>query len=347
VVRFVCGYNLARTHIVPRYVDLRFAVTLQVAAAVMLGACSSSNQARAYPNAAIDIVVPFQPGGGSDNLARAIQDVVAREQLVAQPITISNRSGGSGAVGLAYVAARDNDPYSLVTLNDPMLSLSFQPGYTGPTVKDVRVVAILALDDEMLVVPSASRFRAIHEVVAEARARPRTLTLATEASGGGDHILGGLIELATGATFTYVHTRGGAEAMQHVSGGHVDLAGPNPSEGLSQLRGGLVRALAVSSPERLALLPDVPTLRESGINVEYRMFRAIAIPKNAPDDAVRFWENVLRRVTESDRWRTQYIERFALTSFFRTGDDARAFLTRLEVVNRDTLRHLGVAAGSH
>jgi putative tricarboxylic transport membrane protein len=320
------------------------ALRLSVALAVLVAGCSSANQPQPYPSAPIDIVVPFPPGGGSDNLARTIQDIVARERMVTSPVTISNRAGGSGAVGLAYVASRQSDPYTLVTLNDPLVSLSFQPGYTGPTLNDVKVVAIVALDDMFIVVPTASRFKKIGDVIAEARVRPRALTFSTEASGGGDHILGGLIERATGAAFTYVHTRGGAEAMQHLTGGHVDLAGPNPSETMSQLRGGLVRALAVSSPERLALFPDVPTLKESGIDVEFRMFRGIAIPKDAPDNAVRYWEDVLRRVTGTERWRTQYLERFALTGYFRTGDDARAFVTNLERVNGETLRQLGVAS---
>ena len=325
----------------------RSLAAVPIAVAFLAGACGSSNQARPYPSSAIDLVVPFQPGGGSDNLARAIQDIVAHEKLIDQPLTISNRAGGSGAVGFAYVASRQNDPYSLVTMVDALVSMSLQSGYSGPTINDVTIIAILALDYEVLVVPSTSQFKTLQDVIAEAHRRPRTLTFATEASGGGDHVLAGLIERATGVTFNYVHTRGGAEAMQHVSGGHVDLAGPNPSEGLSQLRGGLVRALAVSSPQRLAVLPDVPTLKESGIDVQYRMFRGIGIPKGVPDEAVRYWEGVLRRVTESPRWRSQYIERFALTPHFVVGDEARAYLTELEAVNRDTLRHLGVTAGSH
>lgn len=327
--------------------DRRRCLALTLGLAASLAACNSAAGARPYPSGPIDIVVPFQPGGGSDNLAREIQDVIAHERLVPQPVTVSNRSGGSGAVGFAYVAGRKNDPYTLVTLNDALVSLGLQPGYTGPTVRDVRTVAILALDDELLVVPSGSRFKTIQDVIAEARARPRALTLATEASGGGDHMLGGLIERATGIRLTYVHTRGGAEAMQHVTGGHVDLAGPNPSEAISQIRGGLVRALAVSAPERIALLPDVPTLKESGIDVEYRMFRALALPKESPEDAVRYWEDVLRRVTETPRWRTQYLERFALTPYFRTGKDAADFLTHLEELNRETLKHLGVATGTN
>jgi putative tricarboxylic transport membrane protein len=161
--------------------------------------------------------------------------------------------------------------------------------------------------------------------------------------GGGDHILGGLIEKAAGISLTYVHTRGGAEAMQNVAGGHVELAGPNPSETLSQLRGGLVRALAVGSPTRLAILPDVPTLKELGIDVEYRMFRGMAITSGASEDAVRYWEDVLLRVTETERWRTQYLERFALTPHFRTGEQARQFLDHHEAVNRETMRRMSGA----
>ena len=94
-------------------------------------------------------------------------------------------------------------------------------------------------------------FKAIEEVIAFAKANPGKLTFSTESQGGGDHVLGILIERATGASFTYVHTRGGAEAMQNLVGGHVDLAGPNPSEMLSQWKGGLARPLVVSAPERV------------------------------------------------------------------------------------------------
>ena len=120
----------------------------------------------------------------------------------------------------------------------------------------------------------------------------------------------------------------------------MELAGPNPSEALGRSRGGLVRAIAVASPERLALFPDVPTLKESGIDVEYRMFRGIAIASRAPADVVAYWEDVLRRVTQTDRWRTQYLERFALTPYVRIGEEARSFVTRLEEVNQATLGHL-------
>jgi putative tricarboxylic transport membrane protein len=315
------------------------------AAVLALGAvaCAGSSSSRPYPNGPIDIVVPAPPGGGSDNLARAIQGVIAEGKLVSQPVTVTNRAGGSGAVGLGYVVGRPNDPHTIVTLNDVMVSLPLQPGYAGPTVHEVKVLAILALDEVMVVVPAASPFKKMRDVIDYARLHPRTLKLATEGVGGGDHILGGLIEKTAGISLTYVHTRGGAEAMQNVAGGHVELAGPNPSETLSQLRGGLVRALAVASPARLAILPEVPTLKEAGIDIEYRMHRGMGITSGASDEAVRYWEDVLRRITNTERWRTQYLERFALTPHFQTGDQARQFLDNLEAVNRETLRRMGAA----
>jgi putative tricarboxylic transport membrane protein len=304
--------------------------------AACLAACTAGNREAPYPRHAIDIVVPFPPGGGSDNLARTIQDIVGRQHLSPQPVTVSNRSGGSGAVGLTYAAARRGDGYTLVTLNDPLVSLGVQPHYSGPTVRDLTIIAILALDEMAIVVPTKSRFQTIEEVIAFAKANPGKLTFSTEAQGGGDHVLGVLMERATGASFTYVHTRGGAEAMQNLVGGHVDLAGPNPSEMLSQWKAGLARPLAVSAPARISLMPDVPTLEERGIKVVHRMMRGLALPGGAPDDALRFWEQALERLTTTEPWR-KYLERFALTPYFKTGGEARSFLDQHEALNRDAL----------
>ncbi len=99
-----------------------------VAAALCTVACTGADPSRPYPSSAIDIVVPVPPGGGSDNLARAIQDVIAHEGFATQPVTVSNRPGGSGAVGLGYVVARPDDAYTLVTLTDPFVTLGLQPG---------------------------------------------------------------------------------------------------------------------------------------------------------------------------------------------------------------------------
>lgn len=317
---------------------LRFAA----AAIACAAACSPRAGDGRYPSGPIELVVPFQPGGGSDTFARALQTIVGAEGFVSQPINVVNRTGGAGAIGLAYVAAKKGDTHTLMTTIDTVLSVPLQRAYTGPTYRDLTHVAILAFDDMLVVVPAASPFRSIDELVAHAKANPGRVTLATNAAGGEDHIFGGMIERATGARFSYVHTRGGAEAMQNVMGGHVDVAVPNPSETLSQMQGGLVRVLAVAAAERLAVLPDVPTLKERGIDLEYRMFRGIALPSGVPDDVVAFWHGVLQKVTQSEQWAASYLKKHELTPHFRGPAEALAFMASMEEQYRSTLRDLAV-----
>jgi putative tricarboxylic transport membrane protein len=305
-------------------------------------ACAPRPSVDRYPSQPIELVVPFQAGGGSDTLARTIQTIIAEERLVPVPINVVNRTGGAGAIGLAYVASKKGDTHTLMTTIDTALAVPLQPAYAGPSYRDLSIVAVLALDDMLVVVPAKSAFRTIDDLVAHAKAHPGKVTLGTNAAGGEDHIFGGLIERATGAKFTYVHTRGGAEAMQNVMGGHVDVAVPNPSETLGQVQGGLVRVLAVGAAERLKVLPDVPTLKERGIDVEYRMFRGIAMPGGVPADVVSYWNDVLSKVTRSERWTRDYIAKLELTPHFRGPAESLTFMASIEQMYRATLKDLRV-----
>jgi putative tricarboxylic transport membrane protein len=320
-------------------VRLGLAAVLAIAAHA---ACGTHDARGTYPSAPIELVVPFQPGGGSDTMARIIQSVITQDRLVPVPVNVVNQAGGAGAVGMAYVAARAGDPHVLMTMMDSMVSVPLQPGYTGPTYRDLTVLAILATDSALIAVPAASPFKTVDELLAHAKANPGGLKLATSAAGGEDHIFGGLIQAATGVAFSYVHTRGGSEAMQNLVGGHVHLATPNPSETLSQVQGGLVRVLAAAAAARLPILPDVPTLKERGVDVEYHVFRGVAMPAGVPAEAMAFWEDVLRKVTASERWKREYLDRLALAPEFAVGAEALERVASTERLYRTTLRELGV-----
>jgi putative tricarboxylic transport membrane protein len=309
-----------------------------------VAACSSppAGGGGNYPRQPIELVVPFQAGGGSDTLARTIQSIIAEERLVPVPINVVNRTGGAGAIGLSYVASKAGDTHTLMTTIDTVLAVPLQPAYTGPSYRDLSIVAVLALDDMLVAVPANSPYKTIDDLIAHAKANPGKLTLATNAAGGEDHIFGGMIERAAGVKFTYVHTRGGAEAMQNVMGGHVDMAVPNPSETLGQLQGGLVRVLAVGAARRLAVLPDVPTLKERGVDVEYQMFRGMAMPPGVPEEVVKYWTAVLEKVTKSPRWERDYVRKLELTPNFRGPADALTFMASMEQTYRSTLKDLHV-----
>lgn len=321
---------------------LRLAVgAVLTALSLVLSACVSVNSSK-YPTSPVEFVVPFNAGGGSDNMARMIHSIMEQNKLVEQPVNVANKGGGAGAVGHAYVAAKQKDTHTIMTINDSIISVPLQANYTGPTYKDLTILAIMGRDDFLVVVPANSPYKTIEELVAFAKANPGKLKLSTAAAAGEDHVFGGLVEKASGAKFTYVHANGGAEAMQMVVGGHVDIAVPNPSEALAQLEGKLVRALAVGSAQRLGILKDVPTLKEKGINVDFQMLRGIAAPAGMPANVVKYWEGVLKGVTDSDKWKNDYIKKNGLTPAFAIGQDALKVVTDVDALYRKSLKDLGV-----
>lgn len=298
---------------------------------LVLSACGGAGKGANYPTSPIEFVVPYNPGGGSDNLARNIQAVIDANKLVSQPINIVNKPGGGGAVGISYVAGKKGDTHTLVTFIDAAVSQPLLPeNKNQPTYKDLTILGILALDEFLVCVPAKSQFDKIEDLVSFAKANPGKLKLSTASANGEDHVFGALIEKATGAKFTYVHTTGGAQAMQNLVGGHVDIAVPNPSETLSQVEGKLVKCLAVASEKRLTIpqFKDVPTLKEKGIDVKFQMFRGVAAPANLPDNVVKYWQDVLKKVHEDKNWQKNYIEKFGLVPNFLTGKDATALIEK-------------------
>lgn len=314
-----------------------------LAAMLVLSACSGvGGSSSKYPSQPVEFVVPFAAGGGSDNMARMIHGIMSEGKFVSQPVNVANKGGGAGGVGMAYVAAKKGDQHTIMTINDSVITVPLQKDYKGPTYKDLTILAIMARDDFLIVVPKNSPHKTIEDLIAFAKANPGKVKLATAAAAGEDHVFGGIVEKAAGISFNYVHANGGADAMKMVVGGHVDVAVPNPSETLSQLEGGLVRALAVGSATRLGILKDVPTLKEKGVNVDFQMFRGIAAPAGIPDNVIKYWQDVLKKVVDSEKWKKDYVQRLGLTPAFAVGKDALAIAEAADKLYRQSLKDLGV-----
>jgi putative tricarboxylic transport membrane protein len=321
---------------------MRFAsrTTALLLVAVLLAACSGG-PAGPYPEREVELVVPFPAGGGSDTLARMLAHILEDERLVPSGLRVVNRPGAGGGEGLTHVAGRRGDAHTLLTVNDSIVTVPLQPGYRGPTHRDLTIIAILARDDFLVVVPVDSPHRTVGGLLEYASANPGRLKLATAAAGGEDHIFGYLLEKAAYAQFSYVHADGGSAAIQLVLTGQADLAVPNPNEVLQQLQAGQVRALAVGSDTRLHLLPQVPTLRESGYDVVFHMFRGVAGPPQMPVHAVRYWEQALVRVAGARRWREEYLERLGLTPALVVGRAAARTVEDAAALYRRSLKELG------
>lgn len=293
------------------------------------------------PTRPIEFVAPYAPGGGSDVLARTIASIVEAEKLSPQPLIVVNRVGGGGTVGTTYVAGKRGIPHILLTYISGQVSAPLMaPG--AATWRDLTMIARLAIDEELIYVRTDSPYKTIKDVVAAAQQRPGAVTIAGTATGQEDHMVTRLFERAAKIKFRYVPFRSGGEVMAALMGGQVEMAWANPNEAAPQWEAKQVRALAVARETRLPGMPDVPTFREQGYDVTFKMFRGIAAPPEIPPEAVAFYENMLKRMTESPRWKEGYLKRYMLTEAWMGSKEFTAFVAQQEEVFRKILKELGL-----
>jgi putative tricarboxylic transport membrane protein len=261
-----------------------------------------------YPDQPIEFIVQYAPGGGSDNFARMIAATLASEGISDATLNVVNREGGSGAIGQAYVAGKEGDNYTLMTMTSALV--------TGPVVLDLEhnfedftPIARLAADQLLIVVPADSEFQTMEDLLAAATAEPDSVSWGGTGLGGEDSLLLGQIEQASGANLNYVAFESGGEVQVALLGGHINVASSNPNEIIGQLEAGELRPLAVAGDERLTLLPDVPTLQEMEFDVLFEQARGVVGPPGMDPAAVQYWADTLKTLTETETWQTEYLEK--------------------------------------
>lgn len=284
---------------------------------------------QAYPSRPIEFVVPFGAGGGSDLLARAIAKIMADERLLPVPLTVTNRPGGSGAVGYSYVLSKRGDPYFLATVSASFWTTPLM-GQAPFTYKDFTPLAGLASDVFLLVVRRESTYRTLREVVEVARRSPDLISVGGSAVASDDRVATGLLQRGANIRLTYIPFGGSGPALVALLGGHVSSAWMNPGEALEQLKANKVRALAVTATTRLKILPDVPTFREFGYDIVWDQFRGVVMPPGVPADAVRVMADAFGKLCRSARWQREYIEPNVLQPVCQGPDE---FAKSLEAVN--------------
>lgn len=278
-----------------------------------------------YPDKAVEFVVPFSPGGGSDNFSRTIASMLQSQGIVESPINVVNREGGGGVIGGTYVLGKDGDDYVLMTVTTSILT---NPLILGSEDRYDRYspIARLALDQLLIIVPKDSEFETIEDLIEAGKATPDEVSWGGSGLGGEDSLLLAQIENESGANLNYISFESGGEVQAALLGGHIDVASANPNEILGQLEAGDIRALAVAGDERLEALPDVPTMREKGVDAVYQQMRGVFGPPDMDPAAVQYWADALQTLSESEQWQTEYIDENSLRSAYLPPDEFRTFL---------------------
>ncbi len=294
------------------------------------------------PTKPVEFVVQAAPGGGSDVLARMIASIVEAEKLSPVPFVVVNKPGGGSVVGTTYVAQQKGNPHVLATYHSGNLVAPISAGVDIAKAKNLTILASIAIDEQLIVVKADSHYKSVKDIVAEAKKRPGAITVGGTTSGQDDHICNRLLERSADIKLRYVPFNSGGETMTALLGGHVEFIWANPSEFAPQLEAKQVRALGVAKEERLPYMKDVPTLKEQGYNVTWKMFRAIVAPPGISNDAIAFYEGMFKKMTESARWKDGYIKKYMLTPSWMGHQAATKFVAEQEQIAMAVLKELGL-----
>jgi tripartite-type tricarboxylate transporter receptor subunit TctC len=243
-------------------------------------------QAQSFPNKPVRIVVPFPAGGSTDTLARVVGQHLS--QRWGQSVLIDNKPGGGTVIGGAIVAKAPADGYTLlIVANSLVINAKLRDNLPYPGLKAFEPVANLTNSPQVLAVNSTSPYNTLRELLDAARAQPGALSYSTVGPTTTQHIAGEMLKRAAGVEMTYAPFPGGGPAANAVMGGHVTAVLTNLSEVAGMLESGKLRALAVTTRERLSALKNVPTIAESGYpDFEAVAWFGIAAPAGTPKDIV-------------------------------------------------------------
>lgn len=298
---------------------------------------------QAYPTRPIEIVVPYAPGGGTDIMVRQIVKVLEEQKLVSVPVTVANRTGGSGVVGKSYAINRPADGYTLVAVDAGNWQQELQGNATWNFRKDFTYLARMVTDVNLLIVRKESPHQTLQEFLAAARAKGKGgLSVGGTNVGQVDHIANINLNKAAKVDLTYVPFKSGGEVMTNLLGGHVEAAWANPNECIGQLEAGQVRALAVADEERLKGLSKIPTMKELGVAMVSNQWRALGGPGNLPKPVVEFWVTALDKVRKTDTWRKGFLEKSVLEDGWLVGDAFLQAIDREMEVDKGVFAELGM-----
>ena len=304
------------------------------------------------PTKPVEFVVPAGTGGGADQMARLLQGIVQKHNLMKQPLIVVNKSGGAGAEGfLAMKSAKGDAHRVVITLSN----LFTTPLATGVPFnwKDLTPVAMLALDQFVLWVSTETPHTPAKEYLAAVKAAgPNKFKMGGTGSKQEDQIITVAIEKATGAKFTYVPFKGGGEVAVQLVGRHVDSSVNNPIEAVAQWRAGKLRPLCVFDDTRMPYKgkvtekqawADIPTCKESGVPTDYVMLRGIFMPAGVPPAAVDYYVELFKKVRETPEWK-EFMERGAFNQTFMSGKQYADWVAKTEQDHIGLMKEAGFLA---
>jgi tripartite-type tricarboxylate transporter receptor subunit TctC len=257
----------------------------------------------AYPSRPVTMVVPFPPGGVADTVGRPVAEAMARH--LKQPMVVENRAGAGGGIGMAYVAKAKPDGYTVLMALSSLVVLPEADKILNRSqmfrVDQLKPIARFTADPTVLVVRADSPWKTYAEFMAYVKANPGKVTFGSSGNYGTMHVPMEQLKVATSSFMLHVPYTGAGPAVLALLAGNVDALSTGPASVLQHIKGGKLRALAHWGDGRLAVMPDVPSLKELGVGVQYSQWAGLFVPADTPADAVEALRQAARFAAQDTR----------------------------------------------
>lgn len=325
-----------------------------VTAVAMFSAGTVAANAAWEPVRPVEFIVPAGTGGGADQMARTIQGIVTKHNLMKQPMVVINKSGGAGGEGFLDVKGSGNNPHKIIIT---LSNLFTTPLATGIPFnwKDMTPVAMLALDEFVLWVNAEKPYTTVKDYVAAVKQAPAgSVKMGGTGSKQEDQIITVAVEKATGTKFTYIPYKGGGEVAVQLVGNHVDSTVNNPIEAVAQWRGGKLRPLCVFDGKQMdydeviadgKAWKDIPTCKSQGLDMEYLMLRGIFMSPKATKDQVEYYIDLFKKVRATPEWQ-DFMKSGAFNTTFLTGADYAKWVETEEKRHETLMKEAGFLAAA-
>jgi len=293
------------------------------------------------PTKQIETVVHTGPGGGSDLFARAIAEMLQKEKLISQRMQVVNKSGGGPAVAMAYLAEKKGESHTVGFYTGVWVTNPLTTAEATVTMKDLTPVTRLVLEPAVIAVKADSPYKTMKDFIEAAKKNPKQLAQSGGTITSRDNLMRLLLQKATGAQWNFISFPSGGERLSNLLGGHVQMMVIEPQEAGEQIRAGNLRVIASLTEKRLPTLPNVPTIKEQGIDVPIiPQARGLLVPPAVPKEVVAYWEGVFDAFVKTPSWK-QYVEQNQFEDSYLKGPALSKFIDGLTNQMREVLKEAG------
>ncbi len=295
-----------------------------------------------FPAKNLEFVAPASPGGGWDGTARAMQKVLTDQKLVDKPINVVNKPGGSGEVGWQYLKTKDAHT---LAINSSLVLTNHLLGHSELTYDQFTPLAILTTEWEAVAVATNSDIKSAQDLMAKLKADPSSVKIAIAPGLGNDDHLSFVQACKTfGVDVTklkFLVYNSGGDVATALLGNHVDAATLSVSEAAEQYKAGKFRILAVTSDKRIEGLDDVPTWKESGVDMIFPHWRGVMGPPNMSKEEIAYWDDKIGKMVESDAWK-QILKNNEWESYYKNSSETKKFLDEQNQMYKELVEQTGL-----